>query len=255
MSYEVDNSVRNTRLSDAGMVWDAEMVARVAWACIAKPGDPAMGALIAAHGAAAALEVVVSSRMVEWKGFRLRPIRAALRGRFSPVVVRRVLEATVREELTVLIPGRPGWPSQLDDLGPAMPMVVWVRGDAGVLSRPAVAVTGTRQPTAAGVHEVLDAASLLADRGYVIISSAAPGIDTLAIRASLVIEETAVAVIPAGIAHAATSDQGPLLTEVAARGVVVSEQPPWAVPDAETREARDRIVAALAGRTVAVDTG
>jgi DNA processing protein len=235
--------------------WDRETIARVGWACIARPGDPGVGQLIAAHGAAAALEMVAGTREVEWDGIRLRPIRVGLAQQYSTTAVRRALDATVRNELAVVTPGQPGWPPQLTDLGAGAPFALWVRGDARVLGRPSIAVTGTRRPSPMAVHTVLDIASALASRGYVIASTAIAGVDAVAVRAALVIDETALVALPSGIARAESSDAAPLLDEVAVRGAVVSELPPDIPEDRVSREAQCRLVAGLATTVVAVDTG
>lgn len=235
--------------------WDRETVARIGWASIARPGDPALGQLIAAHGAAAALERVAGTREVEWDGVRLRPIRVGLLRPYSPTLVRRALDATVSNELAVVTPGQPGWPPQLVDMGAGMPFALWVRGDVRVMARPSIAVTGTRRPSPVAVHTVLDVASALASRGYVIASTAVAGVDAVAVRAALVIDETALVVLPSGIARAESSDAAPVLDEVAVRGAVVSELPPDIPEERVSREAQCRLVAGLATTVLAVDTG
>ncbi len=59
------------------------------------------------------------------------------------------------------------------------PAVLWVRGDVRLLSRPGIAVVGTRQPTpyGAGMAEMLSRD--LARHGMVVMSGMARGVDTL----------------------------------------------------------------------------
>ncbi|HKO19886.1 MAG TPA: DNA-processing protein DprA, partial [Acidobacteriaceae bacterium] len=58
------------------------------------------------------------------------------------------------------------------------PPVLWIRGDAGTLTRPGIAVVGTRHPSpyGSGMAEMLSRD--LAARGLVILSGMARGVDT-----------------------------------------------------------------------------
>src|SRR5258708_7751028 len=73
------------------------------------------------------------------------------------------------------------------------PPVLWVRGNAGLLSRVSIAVVGTRHPTqyGLGVAELL--ARDLAARGMLIVSGLARGIETAAHKEALAATEATVA--------------------------------------------------------------
>ncbi len=72
-------------------------------------------------------------------------------------------------------PGDREWPSQLDDLGDARPVGLWVRGrpDLRLWSLRSVAVVGARACTAYGAHMAATLGSGLAERGWVVVSGAA----------------------------------------------------------------------------------
>ncbi len=65
------------------------------------------------------------------------------------------------------------------------PSVLWVRGNPALLSRPGIAVVGTRAPSAygAGMAELLSRD--LANRGLAILSGMARGVDTAAHKGAL----------------------------------------------------------------------
>ena len=73
----------------------------------------------------------------------------------------------------------PDYPERLKEIYDPPP-VLWARGDARLLSRPAIAVVGTRHPTpyGTGIAEVLSRD--LAARRMVIVSGMARGIDSCA---------------------------------------------------------------------------
>ena len=65
------------------------------------------------------------------------------------------------------------------------PPVLWVRGDAGLLSRPSLAVVGTRHPTPYGTGMAEMLARDLAMRGLIILSGMARGVDTAAHKGAI----------------------------------------------------------------------
>lgn len=67
------------------------------------------------------------------------------------------------------------WPGQLDDLGDARPLGLWVRGTANLRlwALRSVAVVGARACTDYGAHLATTLSADLADRGWTIVSGAA----------------------------------------------------------------------------------
>jgi DNA processing protein len=91
----------------------------------------------------------------------------------------------VRDEgATFLTPMDAEYPARLLEIYDP-PSVLWVRGDVGLLSRAGIAVVGTRAPSAygAGMAELLSRD--LANRGLVIMSGMARGVDTAAHKGAL----------------------------------------------------------------------
>ena len=84
---------------------------------------------------------------------------------------------------TIVSYGCPEYPERLKEIYDPPP-VLWVRGDVQLLSRPAIAVVGTRHPTpyGSGMAEML--ARDLAARRLLIVSGMARGIDSLRAQGS-----------------------------------------------------------------------
>src|ERR1700734_4012874 len=93
--------------------------------------------------------------------------------------------ARIQEQQTsFLTPEDEAFPDRLMEIYDPPP-VIWVRGDVRLLSRPGIAVVGTRQPTpyGAGMAEMLSRD--LARRGMVIMSGMARGVDSCAHKGAL----------------------------------------------------------------------
>ena len=130
------------------------------------------------------------------------------------------------------------------------PPVLWVRGDVSLLSRPSIAVVGTRHPTpyGAGVAEMLSRD--LAVRRLLIVSGMARGIDTCAHRGALAARMPTVAVWGTGIDVVYPKENKKLAEEIlAAGGAVVSEVPMGTFPAPQNFPRRNRI---LSGLSIAV---
>jgi DNA processing protein len=130
------------------------------------------------------------------------------------------------------------------------PPVLWVRGDAGLLSRPAIAVVGTRHPSpyGSGMAEIL--ARDLAARRLLIVSGMARGIDTCAHRGALTARMPTVAVWGTGIDVVYPKENKKLAEEIlAGGGAIVSELPMGSFPAPQNFPRRNRI---LSGLSVAV---
>jgi DNA processing protein len=130
------------------------------------------------------------------------------------------------------------------------PPVLWVRGDAGLLSRPAIAVVGTRHPSpyGSGIAEMLSRD--LAVRRLLIVSGMARGIDTCAHRGALAARMPTVAVWGTGIDVVYPKENKKLAEEIlAGGGAIVSELPMGSFPAPQNFPRRNRI---LSGLSVAV---
>src|SRR5437899_2604992 len=76
------------------------------------------------------------------------------------------------------------WPTQLAALGVASPVALWLLGSADLrfACLRSVSIVGSRAATAYGSHVGMEMAAALAERGWVIVSGGAFGIDGAAHR-------------------------------------------------------------------------
>jgi DNA processing protein len=73
------------------------------------------------------------------------------------------------------MPGDAEWPTQLDDLGAARPLLLWLRGSADfrLTCVNAVSVVGPRAATGYGNHVAIEMAAAVAERGAGVVSGGA----------------------------------------------------------------------------------
>ena len=126
------------------------------------------------------------------------------------------------------------------------PLLLFVRGDAKLLSTPQIGVVGTRKPSNYGKRVAADFASRLASLGLVVTSGLALGIDGVAHRAALKATKPTVAVLPTGCERIYPPEHKTLAKEILDRGgALVSELPPGTSPRRENFPARNRIISGL----------
>ncbi|MEU5310015.1 DNA-processing protein DprA [Streptomyces sp. NPDC021562] len=164
--------------------------------------------------------------------------------------------ATARNAGTRFVaPGDVEWPAQLDDLGDARPLGLWVRGRPSLRmwALQAVAVVGARACTEYGAHMAADLAAGLAERGWVVVSGGAYGVDGAAHRGALGAGGATVAVLACGVDRPYPRGHAGLIDRIAEQGLVVGELPPGEHPTASRFVLRNRVIAALTRGTVVVE--
>ncbi len=157
--------------------------------------------------------------------------------------------------LRVICPGDPEWPTQLDALGDARPVLLWVRGDADLrfACLSSVALVGARAATGYGSHVGTELAAALAERGWTIVSGGAYGVDACAHRAALAAGGRTVAVLASGLSYGYPRGNQELFTAIARNGALVSEWPPDRAPNRPGFLIRNRLIAALSRGTVVIE--
>jgi len=143
------------------------------------------------------------------------------------------------------------YPARLAEIADPPPLLA-VLGDPALLAAPAVAIVGARNASAHGRMLAKALGKELAEAGLVVVSGLARGIDTAAHEGALAGGAT-IAVIASGIDVAYPPDNEQLMAQIAARGAVVSERPPGAVPQARHFPRRNRIIAGLCLGVVVVE--
>jgi DNA processing protein len=145
-----------------------------------------------------------------------------------------------------------GFPPALRDI-PDPPPWLFVRGATTALSRPLVAMVGSRRASAAGMQLAEELAARLVEGGYGVCSGLALGIDAAAHRGALRGAGTTVAVLGTGIDECYPRRHAALADAVIDSGCLASELPPGTPPHRGQFPRRNRIVSGLALATVIVE--
>lgn len=133
------------------------------------------------------------------------------------------------------------------------PLLLYVRGDLGLLAGPSVAVVGSRKPTPYGRAMAQRLAADLAARGIVISSGMARGIDSAAHEGCLQAGGKTIAVLGTGIDVVYPSENKKLYAAIAEKGLLVSEFPLGSFPAPQNFPIRNRIISGLSLGVVVVE--
>jgi DNA processing protein len=241
---------------------ETERRARLALSFLANPGDPVLGAALRTMSASELLAVTSGSDADGQALLADQPPGMALtraverwRARLPDLPGTGRLATWHESGMRLIQPGDPEWPTQLDDLGDARPLVLWARGtgDLRLSCVNSVSIVGSRAATGYGNHVAIEVAAHLAERGVAIVSGGAFGIDASAHRGALAAQGVTVAVLAGGLEFGYPRGHSDLFAAVAAHGVLVSECPPDRGPTRPGFLIRNRIIAALTRGTVVVE--
>ncbi len=219
---------------------DDEVVARAALTAVQSLSRPQARLALEALGGGRALEAVLDRR-------RASDVRDVLARRAGE----RSLAAARAAGIRALAPGDAEFPAALREI-PDPPLLVWVRGALPV--GPALAIVGSRRPSARGAASARAFAAELARAGAAIVSGLAYGVDAAAHEGALAGGGPTVAVLASGLLRVTPSGQRGLAERIAAAGGAwLSERPPGA--DAHPRHfpERNRLISGLAGAVLVVE--
>jgi len=133
------------------------------------------------------------------------------------------------------------------------PPVLWTRGSAEALSRPSVAIVGSRAATTYALDVGYRLGGELAERGVVVVSGLARGVDSAAHRGCVDAGGATVAVLGSGLSRVYPSEHDELAQSIAKTGVVASELISDAPPVPENFPLRNRIISGISLAVVVVE--
>ncbi|MFF9194783.1 DNA-processing protein DprA [Streptomyces sp. NPDC014779] len=258
---------------------DEERLARAALSHIVEPGDPHAGRALRRYGATGFLRLLRENAVPAQPGLwapgtpgPYEDVHDDSHGERTPPALtearlagwrRRARTATPEQHLDhiarlggrFVIPGDTEWPRQLDDLGDARPIGLWVRGPADLRAWAlrSVALVGARACTPYGAHTAAALAAGLSERGWVVVSGAAFGIDGAAHRGALGTGGATIAVLACGVDVPYPRGHAGLIRRITEQGLVLGELPPGGHPTRSRFVLRNRVIAALTRGTVVVE--
>ncbi len=234
---ETDHGGAGSRLSER------ERLCRLRLARTETVGPIGFRALIARFGSAEAALAALPE--LARRGGREAPLKIP-----SARAAERMLAEAESRGARLLVFGDADYPPPLAAIEDAPP-VLFAKGHGSLLRRPAVAVVGARNASAAGREQARRMAAALGEAGYVVVSGLARGIDAAAHEAALA--HGTIGVAAGGLDVVYPRENAGLIARIAEEGLLLSEEPMGVRPTARHFPRRNRIVSGLALGVVVVE--
>ncbi|MEY3847814.1 MAG: hypothetical protein RL615_804 [Pseudomonadota bacterium] len=140
----------------------------------------------------------------------------------------------------------PYYPSRLLDL-PDAPQEIYCLGNLEALKIPSLGIVGSRQASKEGMTTASYFANAVVDRGLLVISGLAEGIDSAAHLGALQARSllSTIAVCGTSLDQCYPSKNKPLFKAIAQQSLLISEYPPGSVTKPYFFKQRNRLIAAL----------
>jgi DNA processing protein len=162
------------------------------------------------------------------------------------------LEKAKELGIVILTPSDERYPPLLREID-APPPVLFVKGNLDCFGRHCVGVVGTRRPTPYGRNAAAAIVKQLVERGLVIVSGLAHGIDTVSHQTCLDNGGTTIAVLGCGLDRVYPADNRQLAADILVRGAVVSEFDLGTRPEPYNFPRRNRIISGLSAGVLVVE--
>jgi DNA processing protein len=146
----------------------------------------------------------------------------------------------------------PSYPEPLKQIADPPP-VLFVRGNMNLLSRPQIAVVGSRNPSTLGRETAFQFAKALSAHGFVISSGLALGIDASGHEGALQGQGLTVAVVGTGPDRIYPAANKKLAMQIVEQGAIVTELPPGSPAKAHHFPRRNRIISGLSRGLLVVE--
>ena len=222
--------------------------AYVTLALVPGVGCTRLQALIARFGSA---DRVLRASLEDLRGVVAATVAASIRAA-DRAATERALATGDGMGARVLIPDDASYPAMLRTI-PNPPPLLFVQGDLDLLTRPAVAIVGSRDHTRYGAEVGRAIARAAVEAGLVVVSGMARGLDAIAHLGALDGGGATIGVLGNGLGVISPSAHRELYERVARQGLLVSEFPPGERPSAGSFPRRNRLISGLARVTVVVE--
>jgi DNA processing protein len=168
-------------------------------------------------------------------------------------VAREARTAARAEGIEFVAWNAPGYPEALLQL-PDMPAGLWYRGRLECLAQHrAVAIVGSRAGSSVAIETATHLGRGLAERGVVVVSGLARGVDSAAHRGALLASGVTIGVLGSGLSRLYPAEHRALAVAIAERGLVLSEYPPSMPALPFHFPLRNRIISGLSRAVVVIE--
>jgi DNA processing protein len=163
----------------------------------------------------------------------------------SAELAREEIAQAAAAEVAMVTTEDPSYPPRLKEIYDP-PLILRVRGNPEILTRPGIAMVGTRHPTPYGSGMAERLACDLAAQGLVIISGMARGVDTASHRGAISAKGKTVAVFGTGVDVIYPKENSRLAEQILALGgALISEFPLGTFAAPQNFPIRNRIISGM----------
>jgi DNA processing protein len=196
------------------------------------------------------VEAVFRASLTELEGAGIQAVSAqSLATGKSAELAREEIARASAASVSLITMDDPSYPPRLKEIYDP-PLILYVRGDPEILTRPGVAMVGTRHPTPYGSGMAERLACDLAAQGLAIISGMARGVDTASHRGAISAKGKTIAVFGTGVDVIYPKENSRLSEQILALGgALISEFPLGTFAAPQNFPIRNRI---LSGMSVGV---
>jgi DNA processing protein len=199
-------------------------------------------------------EAIFNASLTELESHRLPAAVAQMINTRQPMsAAAKELAQAQAAGIRLLTWDEPEYPQRLREIYDPPPLL-YVRGNIELLNRHLISIVGSRRPTPYGNQMAEKLARDLADRGLVIVSGLARGIDSCAHKGALSsLTGATIGVLGCGIDVIYPKENKKIFAEMEARGAIISEFAMGTFPGPQNFPIRNRIISGMAVGVVVVE--
>jgi DNA processing protein len=199
-------------------------------------------------------EAVSRATLTELESTGIQAVSAqALATGKSAELAREEIARAAAADITMVSLDDPSYPSRLKEIYDP-PLILRVRGNPEALTKPGIAMVGTRHPTPYGSGMAERLACDLAAQGLVIISGMARGVDTSSHRGAITAKGKTIAVFGTGVDVIYPKENSRLAEQILALGgALISEFPLGTFAAPQNFPIRNRIISGMSVGVLVVE--
>jgi DNA processing protein len=198
---------------------------------------------------------IFSASLTELESHRLpAAVAQAIHARQPLSAAAKELAQAQAAGIRLLTWDEPEYPQRLRQIYDPPPLL-YVRGNIELLNRHQISIVGSRRPTPYGNQMAERLGRDLADRGLVIVSGLARGVDSSAHKGALSSAATGatIGVLGCGIDVIYPKENKKIFAEMETRGAIISEFPMGTFPGPQNFPIRNRVIAGMSLGVVVVE--
>lgn len=204
-------------------------------------GPDAAKRLLAAFGDPRSIFAASAAQLAPLVG---NGLARAVVGGAAPEAIQPGLDWLAAPQNHLITWDHPAYPAQLREL-PDAPAWLYLKGDPDWLTRPMIAIVGSRNATAQGLRDARAFAQSLSEAGFTVVSGLALGIDAAAHEGGLAGLASSVAVVGTGLDRVYPARNRELAHRLVEGGAIVSEFPVGTPPRPGHFPRRNRLISGL----------